>query len=115
MAARRTYYDGETLRDAKTRLPVTHRKAATPGGGPQQPSVPNAAAGSSNVRPIRDALFDGPVEYVPLRKARHVVVPSLFERIADALDSPFGFGVFVGFVIGCFFTVGAAWVWSFYL
>jgi hypothetical protein len=44
-----------------------------------------------------------------------VTVPSLFERIADALDSPFGFGVFVGFVAGCFFTVGAAWVWSFFL
>jgi hypothetical protein len=93
----------------------TNPQAVIPGGGPQQSIVPKGAAGSSNVRPIRDALFNGPVEYVPLRRARHVTVPSLFERIADALDSPFGFGVFVGFVAGCFFTVGAAWVWSFFL
>lgn len=37
---------------------------------------------------------------------------TLFERVADALGSRDFLLVYVGFVIGCFATVGLAFVWS---
>jgi hypothetical protein len=38
--------------------------------------------------------------------------PSTIERISEALNSPFWFGAYVGFIGGCFFTVIAAAVWT---
>jgi hypothetical protein len=88
---------------------MTHNpQAVIPGGGPQQSSVPKGAAGSY---PHRLAMPYGPRSR---SKLPHFVA-ALRASIAIAIRSDFGFGVYVGFVAGCFFTVGAAWVWSFYL
>jgi hypothetical protein len=42
----------------------------------------------------------------------HLRTPSTVDRIIDAIDSPFGLGVWVGCIIGCFLTVGLAYCWS---
>lgn len=41
--------------------------------------------------------------------------PSTLQRIGDALGSPFGLGLYLGFYAGCLVTVVAAYLWGLYL
>lgn len=38
--------------------------------------------------------------------------PTLLERATDFFNTGFGFGFYTGFVAGCLFTVGAAFLWG---
>lgn len=56
-----------------------------------------------------------PVDYVrrdPIFVLRNRLNRSTADRIADALESPFAIGVYVGCYAGCLLTVALAFVWS---
>jgi hypothetical protein len=80
-------------------------RSSTPGSAPECSVVPLHRC-FTVYGPVKSRRPD-PVEMLRQRARR-----STLERIADALGSHAAFLIYVGFIVGCFVTVGAAALWA---